>query len=84
LSKTILICTSKKNNSQEEWWTHERTLDEVLSFLSLISQPEAIWQIIIPWGVLLGAVERNAGPQPELEAKLRYLEGFQEICDIDM
>jgi len=52
--------------------------------LSLISQPEAIWQIIIPWGDLLGAVERNAGPQPELEAKLRYLEGFQEICDIDM
>lgn len=32
---------------------------------------------------LLDAVERNAGPQPELGAKLRYLDAFQEICDMD-
>lgn len=32
---------------------------------------------------LLDAVERNAGPQPELGAKLRYLDGYQEICDLD-
>ena len=34
-------------------------------------------------GDLLDAVERNAGPQPELAAKLRFLDGYQEICDID-
>jgi hypothetical protein len=34
-------------------------------------------------GDLLDAVERNAGPQPELGAKLRFLDGYQEICDID-
>ena len=32
---------------------------------------------------LVDALERNAGPQPELGAKLRYLDGFQEICDLD-
>lgn len=32
---------------------------------------------------LLAAVERNAGPQPELGAKLRYLDAFQEICDLN-
>lgn len=34
-------------------------------------------------GDLLDAVERNAGPQPELAVKLRYLDGYQELCDID-
>jgi hypothetical protein len=34
-------------------------------------------------GDLVDAVERNAGPQPELSAKLRYLDSYQEICDID-
>lgn len=32
---------------------------------------------------LLDAVERNAGPQPELGAKLRYLDGYQDLCEID-
>jgi len=32
---------------------------------------------------LVEALERNAGPQPELGAKLRYLDGFQEICDLE-
>jgi hypothetical protein len=32
---------------------------------------------------LMEALERNAGPQPELGAKLRYLDAFQEICDLE-
>ncbi|HCC54992.1 MAG TPA: hypothetical protein DEQ20_08735 [Desulfobulbaceae bacterium] len=32
---------------------------------------------------LVEALERNAGSQPELGAKLRYLDAFQEICDLD-
>jgi hypothetical protein len=32
---------------------------------------------------LVEALERNAGPQPELGAKLRYLDAFQEICDLE-
>lgn len=33
-------------------------------------------------GDLLAALERNAGPQPELAVKLRYLDGYQELCDM--
>jgi hypothetical protein len=34
-------------------------------------------------GDLLTALERHAGSQPELAEKLRYLDSFQEICDLE-
>ena len=34
-------------------------------------------------GDLLTALERHAGRQPELAEKLRYLDSFQEICDLE-
>jgi HEPN domain-containing protein len=34
-------------------------------------------------GDLLEALERHAGRQPQLAAKLRYLDSFQEICSQD-
>jgi hypothetical protein len=34
-------------------------------------------------GDLLTALERHAGHQPELAAKLHYLDSFQEICALD-
>jgi hypothetical protein len=32
---------------------------------------------------LAEAVQRHAGPQPELTEKLLFLDSFQEICDLD-
>ncbi len=32
---------------------------------------------------LAEAVERHAGPQPELTKKLLFLDSFQEICDVN-
>lgn len=32
---------------------------------------------------LARALEHHLGPQPELTAKLHYLDQFQEICDLD-
>lgn len=32
---------------------------------------------------ILNAVERITGPQPQLAAKFRFLDSFQEICDLD-
>ncbi|MEW6427770.1 MAG: hypothetical protein AB1568_07020 [Thermodesulfobacteriota bacterium] len=32
---------------------------------------------------LIGAVETIAGPQPELREELAFMDGFQEICDMD-
>jgi len=34
-------------------------------------------------GDLLDALERHTGRQPQLAAKLRYLDSFQEICALD-
>jgi hypothetical protein len=34
-------------------------------------------------GDLLTSMERHTGKQPELAEKLRYLDSFQEICDLE-
>lgn len=32
---------------------------------------------------IMNAVERITGPQPQLAEEFRYLDSFQEICDLD-
>ena len=34
-------------------------------------------------GDLARALEKHLGPLPDMTAKLNYLDGFQEICDLD-
>lgn len=32
---------------------------------------------------IIRSVERHTGPLPEMEKELRYLDSFQELCDLD-